>query len=294
MSVAKQQKTVTLLGAGQMGKKMAEMYIGKGYRVIVWNRNIEKASAIRGAQVASTPEEAIRESDIIIVCVLDNTAVTAILDQVNNETLKGKTLINLTTGSTEEVKLLEARLRAAGAGYLNGAIQVAPEQMGQPDTTILLAGDSSQYELAKEELDILGGNIKFLGNKASASPAMDLATLSWVYGSYFGLLYGAALVQNEGMELTDYKNIVGEIAPSFVEFFKHEINELNTGNFNITQSPLVISIGATQRIADAAKAAGLDAQFTNTMASLLKEAGNRGYDKEELTALIKVISQPRS
>lgn len=285
-------QSVSVIGLGQMGKKIAALYVEQGYRVTVWNRDRSKAQSITGVHIAATPAEAFSKSDLVIICVLDNAAVNTILDQVSDALLAGKVLVNLTTGTPQEAKTIEARLAARQAAYLNGALQVAPEQMGLPETTILLAGATPAFDATREALTILGGNIKYLSTQAAASPAMDLATLSWLYGSYIGLLYGAALVQAEGMKLHDYRDIIGEIAPPFVDFFKHEINMIEADNYNITQSPLVISIAATQRIADTAAAAGLDTAFTGSMARLLQEAGNRGYANQEATALLKVLKAP--
>ena len=292
MEKRNQEKRVAVLGLGQMGRRMAEMYLEQGYRVTVWNRNISKAHGLNGAIVARTVEQAIAGNEIIVICVLDNNAVSSILGQAGSLDFSNKTILNFTTGNPQEVKELESRLAAQGAAYLNGAIQVAPEQMGQADTTILMAGNKEKFDTVKTILDVLGGNIKYLGVNASASPAMDLATLSWVYGSYIGLLYGAALVQAEGMQLQDFRDIIGEIAPSFVEFFKHEVNMIQADNYKITQSPLIISVGATQRIADAASAAKLDTAFTNVMAGLLQQAQARGYGNQEVTAVLKVINTP--
>ncbi|QEC44294.1 NAD(P)-dependent oxidoreductase [Pseudobacter ginsenosidimutans] len=286
------ERRIAVLGLGQMGRRMAEMYVEQGYQVTVWNRNLSKAKDLSGVIVATSVEQAIADNEIIIICVLDNKAVSDILGQAGEFVFSKKTLINLTTGNPQEAKELESRLTAHGGVYLNGAIQVAPEQMGQPDTTILMAGNKERFNEVKAALDVLGGNIKFLGANASASPAMDLATLSWVYGSYIGLLYGAALVQAEGMQLQDFRDIVGEIAPSFVEFFRHEVNMIQEGNYNITQSPLIISVGATQRIAEAASAAKLDTAFTNVMAGLLQKAQARGFENQEVTAVLKVINTP--
>lgn len=285
-------KAISIIGLGQMGRKMAEIYRDNGYQVTVWNRNAAKARDIQNILVAETAGAAIAQNRMIIICVLDNAAVSSILDHAGDELFQNKIIVNLTTGSPAEVRALEARLEANGAGYLNGAIQVAPEQMGQPDTTILMGGKRTLFEETMPALAVLGGNIKYLGEKGAASPAMDLATLSWVYGSYIGLLYGAALVQQEGMQLNDYKEIVGEIAPSFLEFFKHEIDMISVENYNITQSPLAISVGATRRIAEAVVAAGLDGSFTDTMAELLRKSQERGYENQELTAVLKVIANP--
>lgn len=285
-------KNVSVIGLGQMGKKIAEIFVQKDYDVTVWNRTTEKAKQVNGSKMVDHVEQAIAQSKISILCVYDNAAVSEILNSVTDKNVfKGKIIVNFTSGSPAEVKKLEFSLKEFGAVYLNGALQVAPDQMGLPDTTILMGGEREAFNTCHPILAELGGNIKFLGEHASTSPAMDMATLSWVYGSCVGLFYGAALCQKEGINLEDYRTIVGEIAPAFLEFYKHEINMIHQDNFNVTQSPLSISVGASQRIADTVKAMGLDTDFTDAITRLLRKASDIGYGEEEVAALIKVIKK---
>jgi 3-hydroxyisobutyrate dehydrogenase-like beta-hydroxyacid dehydrogenase len=284
-------KKVSVIGLGQMGKKIAEMFTQKDYDVTVWNRTAEKAKQMPAWKIAANVEDALTQSTVSVICIYDNAAVTEILARVNSQKIfAGKTIINFTSGGPEEVKKLESWLSGRGAKYLNGAIQVAPDQMGLPDTTILIGGNREAFVSCKDLLYVLGGNIKFLGEHASSSPAMDMATLSWVYGSFLGLMYGVAFCEKEGINLKDYSTIIGEIAPSFLEFYKYEIKAIHEGNFNITQSPLSISITASQRITDTARSMGLDSEFTDVIANLLHKAKDKGYENEEVAALIKVIS----
>jgi 3-hydroxyisobutyrate dehydrogenase-like beta-hydroxyacid dehydrogenase len=285
---------ISVIGLGQMGKRIADMLIQKDYDVAVWNRTEDKSKTMKGAKIMKHAEDAVAKSAVSIICVYDNIAVTEILNAVTDKRVfAGKTIINFTTGTPDEVKNLESWLASSGATYLNGAIQVAPDQMGLPDTTILMGGQREAFAACSDIFAVLGGNIKFLGEHASSSPAMDMATLSWVYGSCVGLFYGAALCQREGIDLKEYAAIVGEIAPGFLEFYKHEINMIREANFDITQSPLSISVGASQRIADTVRAMDLDTGFPDAIANLLRKAKDQGYQDEEVAALIKVISRAR-
>jgi 3-hydroxyisobutyrate dehydrogenase-like beta-hydroxyacid dehydrogenase len=287
-------KKISVIGLGQMGKKIAELFVQKEYDVTVWNRTEEKAKHMIASKSTKKVEEAIAQSPVSIICVLDNAAVSDVLSSVSHkDVFANKIVINFTTGSPDEVKKLDSWLTSLGAAYLNGAIQVAPDQMGLQDTTLLMGGNYEAFASCREILAVLGGNIKFLGAQASASPAMDMATLSWVYGSYVGLMYGVALCQKEGINLEEYRSIIGEIAPGFLEFYKYEVDTIREGNFNITQSPLSISIGASQRIADTVKAMGLDTAFTDVIANLLRRAKDEGYEHQEVAAIIKVITNQR-
>ena len=290
MSEKSSEKKVSIIGLGQMGKKLAQIYIGDGYDVTVWNRSPEKAQDLNAHRVASGVTEALDASDVIVICVLDNSIVFDLINRAGS-VLLGKTIINFTTGSPEEVKDLEASIKSAGGFYLNGAIQVAPEQMAMADTTILMAGNKSVFDKYRALLDKLGGNIKYLAENAAASPAMDLATLSWVYGSFLGLMYGVAFSRKEGINLDQYSTVIGEIAGSFLEFYKHEIKTITENNYNITQSPMSISIIASQRITDAAKSMGLDTRFTDSVAAMLANTKKHGLENEEVSALIKIVEK---
>lgn len=274
-----------------MGTRLAELLVKQGYSVSVWNRTRSKADRIAGVQVYDDMQEAIAQSQLIIICVLDYVAIDRMMENIRDKsTLAGKTLINFTTAEPQEAETLEETLGRFNAGYLNGAIQVAPDQMGLPGTTIIVSGEKSHFESSRETLAVFGGNIKYLGGRASLASAMDLATLTWLYGSYTGLIHGIALARKTGLPLSAFSEILGEISPGFTEFFKHQIGVVESGDFKISQSPLSISVAATRRIHDAFQSTGLNPDFTKGVRDLLQSADDRGLSGQELASLVKVIS----
>jgi 3-hydroxyisobutyrate dehydrogenase-like beta-hydroxyacid dehydrogenase len=284
-------KQVTIIGLGQMGTRLAELLVAKGYTVSVWNRTRAKADGIAGVKVFEDVEEAVRQSPLIVICVLDYVAVDRILDNIGDKSiLDGKTLINFTTADPQEAEALEATLANVNAGYVNGAIQVAPDQMGLPETTIIVSGNQDHFERSRDALAVFGGNIKYLGDRAALASAMDLATLTWLYGSYTGLIHGIVLAQKTGLPLGSFSEILGEITPGFTEFFKHQIGVVEKDDFTISQSPLAISVAATQRIHNAFGAAGMQTDFVKTISDLLQKADSRGFASQELAALVKVVA----
>ena len=290
MENIRKTEKVSVIGLGQMGLKLAALLKAANKEVTVWNRSLSKAASLKGVIVARSAEEAILASEVTVVCVYDNQALWEILKQSGDGSLlKGKTLINFTTGSPSENDDLEDWMKAKEAAYLTGAIQAAPDQMGLPETTILLSGGERSYNSCRNLLQIFGGNIKYLGGRASLSSAMDLATLSWLYGSFTGLMYGAAMCENMGLDLGLYRDLVAETTPGITDFLKHEISVISQKEFQVSQSPLAISVTATQRIVDAVTAFGLDSRFPEQIALLLKEAQEQGLGNSELASLVGVI-----
>jgi 3-hydroxyisobutyrate dehydrogenase-like beta-hydroxyacid dehydrogenase len=290
----KEKKQITVLGLGNMGIKLAELLADSGEVVTVWNRTIEKASGIRNAHVEPDLQKAVSKSAVYVICVYDYAATWQILHALDDKSLlEGKTVINFTTGAPEEAEAVESWLKEYAAGYINGALQAAPDQMGLAETTILLSGDKEIYDANQEVLKILGGNLKYLGSKASLASAVDLASLSWLYGSYIGLIYGVAMCEQVGVDLEEYSKIITEIAPGFTQFFKHQIRTIDSNNFSITQSPLAISVTATQRIYKAVQGYGMDAEFWQSITALFSHADRMGLGNKEVAAMIGVIDKKR-
>jgi 3-hydroxyisobutyrate dehydrogenase-like beta-hydroxyacid dehydrogenase len=277
-----------------MGSTLARLLLRSGYRVTVWNRTSAKADPLvrDGALLAPSAASAVSASPIVVICVHDYKATNDILDTKDaSSALAGRVLVQLSTGSPQEARDSEAWARERGADYLDGAIQAAPSQMGRPDTTILVSGAERAFQRTEPLLRIFGGSVKYLGEQVGSASAMDLATLSYIYGAGLGFFHGARVCESEGFRVDTYGSLVAEISPSFGEFLKHEGAVIQSGNYAASESPLKISVEATERLAQTAREAGINSEFPRFVAGLLKRAMAAGYGEEEVAALIKVLRE---
>lgn len=286
----KTTKEVTVLGLGMMGTTLARLLLESGYHVTIWNRSPQKAAQLveQGAILADTAAAAISASPIVVMCVYDYKAANEILFP-GETAMAGKVLIQLTSGSPAEARESEVWAKQHSAEYIDGGIQAAPGQMGRPDTPILLSGAESAYRKSEDVLKVFGGNLTYLGEKIGAASAMDLATLSAIYGSVIGFFHGARIMESEGFPVDEYANVVAGITPSFGDFLKHEGHVIHSGDFTISESPLRISVEAVDRILQQANEARIHNGFPKYTAGLFKQAADAGYGGEELAALIKVL-----
>jgi 3-hydroxyisobutyrate dehydrogenase-like beta-hydroxyacid dehydrogenase len=282
----------SVIGLGKMGVTLARLLLRAGYRVTVWNRTPEKAAALvrEGARLAPSAADATQASSLLVLCVHDYAAARDILKApAVADALTGRTLVNLSTGSPKDARDLEQWIHARGARYLDGAIQAAPAQMGQPDTTILLSGEAAAFAAAEPALKVFAGNLTHLGEGIGAAAAMDLATLSYVYGASIGFFHGTRIAEVEGFRVDDYGTIVAKIAPAFGEFLKYESAVIQSGDFTATESPLSISVEATARLVKTARESGINDELPGFVASFFRRAVAAGYESEEAAAIIKVL-----
>jgi 3-hydroxyisobutyrate dehydrogenase-like beta-hydroxyacid dehydrogenase len=283
---------VSVVGLGTMGSTLARLLLRASHRVTVWNRTREKTDPLaqEGAVVATSVAAAVEASPIVVICVYDYKAANLILDTKDvASALSGRLVVQLTTGSPQEARDSERWMQRHQAEYLDGAIQAAPSQMARPDTTILVSGAESAFRRGEPVLKVFGGNVKYLGESIAAASAMDLATLSYVYGAWLGFVHGARIAESEGFRVDHYGSLVAEISPAFGEFFKHEGAVIQSGDFAVSESPLRISVEATERLAQAAREAGINAEVPTFASALFQRAVAAGYGEEEVAALIKVF-----
>ncbi|HZZ38779.1 MAG TPA: NAD(P)-dependent oxidoreductase [Acidobacteriaceae bacterium] len=113
---------IAFLGLGKMGSAIARHLLKSGESLTVWNRTRSHAEALagEGAQVASTPAEAVQKAEIVFTMVMDDAALEEILYKGNLlETLpKGAVHVALSTLSVALSKKLEEEHDRRGQQYV--------------------------------------------------------------------------------------------------------------------------------------------------------------------------------
>src|SRR5438067_9995012 len=77
--------TISYLGLGTMGGGMASNLLNAGYKLTVWNRSAEKCKpfARKGARVAESPADAVRDADLVIYMLSNDQAVEEVVFGAN-------------------------------------------------------------------------------------------------------------------------------------------------------------------------------------------------------------------
>ena len=135
---------ISIIGLGSMGSALAKTLLKSNSEVSVWNRTLSKAKELnhKEANICLSPKEAIENSELIIVCLLNYKVWSNIIDShLTNIDLNGKTIIQLTTGSVEEVLEHNEWVKKHHGNLLEGAILCLPSQIGTKDSSIIVSGN---------------------------------------------------------------------------------------------------------------------------------------------------------
>ena len=171
---------IGFIGLGNMGLPMAGNLLKAGYRVGVWNRTRDRATALQaeGATVVSRPEE-VAEPGGLFISSLSNDQVLEEVVGANTELLRrlGRGGIHIsasTVAPTTSQRLAEGH-QQYGVTYLAAPVLGRPDAAAAAKLWIFLSGPAEAKERARPVLQVLGQGVFDLGEDPSAANVVKLA-----------------------------------------------------------------------------------------------------------------------
>jgi 3-hydroxyisobutyrate dehydrogenase-like beta-hydroxyacid dehydrogenase len=285
----KRMSEVSVLGLGAMGSALARVLLQKEYDVTVWNRSPEKKQPLveAGARAAVTAAEALQASPVIFICVADYEATKEMLSGHDiARQLAGRTLVQLSTGTSREARESEAWVTQLGGEYLDGAIIAYPDHIGTEVAKILIAGLEGSFERCKHVLECLGGVI-YVGTGIGAAAALDMALLSYYLSLYLGVIQGAHLCESEGVGIEVFASLLERGAARALAKTIHK------NDYTQTDAPIRVWAASVHRIQAQAHDSGSSQQLPDFLVGVLKRAMESGHGESDIAALIEVLRHAR-
>ena len=285
--------TVTVLGLGAMGHALAAAFVDAGHRVTVWNRTPGRADRLvaRGAREAVTAAEAVRASDLVVVCLLDQTASRAVLGPLAAD-LRGRVLADLSSDVPQRAREAAAWAAAEGIDYLDGTVVVNVPMVGADDALVLYCGPRSAFERHERTLRALGGATTYLGEDHALAAAYDVAVLDYFWTSMAGIVHAFALAHAEGIAATDLAPHLlgnGGLLSSLVPAMAAEVD---AGVYSGDADNLVMDAAGVEHVLHAAEQHGLDVGALQGVKAVADRAIALGYGASGWTATIEAVRRP--
>lgn len=253
---------MTVVGAGRMGSALARALLDGGHAVTVWNRTPARAEPLReaGAAIAVDLRDAIAASDVTVMNVANQTVVGELLDAADAaSTLRGKTLIQLTTGTPTDGRRGQEFAVEHGIAYLDGAIMAYPRTIGTEAAVILFSGEREVFS-AQESLLRTLGTPHYAGADPGLAAVSDAALLAFFFATVAGFLYGANVSRAAGIEIAEYLALADPFFKSFItEAVEETAERIAGGRYDEAQSSTDTDVAAIDLlIVDASRDVGVD------------------------------------
>ncbi|SDN76580.1 NAD(P)-dependent oxidoreductase [Lentzea jiangxiensis] len=278
-------EAITVLGLGNLGRALAEAFLRGGHSVTVWNRSAAKASelAVGGAVVAPTVAEAVASADLVVVAVLDHPAAREVLRGAD---VRGRALVNVTSGTPEEAREMARWAAEQGAEYLHGAVYAVPQTIGTAESSINYSGSSAVPARWREVLGLLG-KVTLLGDDAGRASGYDVAILSAMYGLLGGFLHAAALARSGGIRVAELTPVLlswlADLQPALVTF----ADEIDSGSYAAGESSLAMNQTGLGMLLRAARAQGVPFAALESVKELVDRQVAEGHGTDSFARAVE-------
>jgi 3-hydroxyisobutyrate dehydrogenase-like beta-hydroxyacid dehydrogenase len=268
---------VTVLGLGPMGHAIAAAFAAAGHQTTVWNRTAGRPTP---DGCVRTPDltEAVTAGKTVVVCLLDYDAVRSVLTPLA-AALRGRTLVNVTSGSPDAARALAAWAASHDVAYTDGAIMTPTVTIGTPSATVLLSGRPTDV------LAPLGGTQTYLGTDPGRAAAFDVALLDIFWTSVTGVVHAFALARSENIAATELAPLASGIAdllPTVIDSHSARLTANDhAGNFSNLRS----AAAGMAHVVATAEARGIDASVLRAAHALARRAVDTGHGADGLSRL---------
>jgi 3-hydroxyisobutyrate dehydrogenase-like beta-hydroxyacid dehydrogenase len=285
---------VTVIGTGRMGSALASALFNKGFATTVWNRSAAKTEPLSrlGLRVACSVLEAVSEADVVIVNINNYNATLQLLRHPEIESaLRGKTVVQLTTGTPDEARDMESWARPHGIDYLDGALMSNPIDIGTPKGTALYSGSEELFNRVRPTLLALGDNAMFVGKEIGHASALDMAALAFATGAQLGFLQGYVIYEAENLPAEGYAPFIRSLMPVLEMMLTRLHGAVQAKDYDNTQASLDVWAPCPRELIKWCRNHGVDHSFVEPQLSLMEKAINAGRGQADFAYLYEVLRE---
>jgi 3-hydroxyisobutyrate dehydrogenase len=165
------------IGLGLMGTAMSLRLLEKGWTVNVWNLEPERVAAVvaAGAIAKASPADVMRDSDIVLMCVLHGEAVAQCVfgeHGVAETATADKILVDHSTIDPAKSRAFAERLRReTGMAFVDAPVSGGPIAARQGTLTVMAGGDAQAIAAVKAVMSDLSANFTHIGPSGAGQAA---------------------------------------------------------------------------------------------------------------------------
>jgi 3-hydroxyisobutyrate dehydrogenase-like beta-hydroxyacid dehydrogenase len=285
---------VTVIGAGRMGSALAAALHKRGFDTTVWNRTSSKTEPLSrlGLRVAPNVLEAVGNAEIVIVNINNYESTNQLLRQPAIESaLRGKVLVQLSSGTPDEAREMESWARPRAIDYLDGAIINYPVDIGKPQGTVLYSGPDELFNRVKPVLLAFGDNAMFVGKEIGQASATDIAALSFCMGAMLGFLHGYIVYEAENLPIGGYLQVIKTLMPAIEAALADLCQKIQSKDYGNTQASLETWAVAPRELIGWCEKHRVNHTFADPQLRLIERAVKGGKGHLDLAYLYEVLKQ---
>ena len=206
---------VAFIGLGVMGYPMAGYISKAGHNVTVFNRTKSKAEkwvSEYNGKMAETPAEAAKDAEYIFTCVGNDNDLREVTFGENGafKTIqKNSVYIDNTTASATIAREIYEYAKKNGFGSLDAPVSGGQAGAENGALTVMIGGDQSDFDKAKDKIDCYSKKMKLLGSAGSGQLAKMVNQIC-IAGLVQGLSEGINFGMKAGLNMEDVIEVISK------------------------------------------------------------------------------------
>lgn len=206
-----QQSRIGLVGVGRMGSGMAANWAAKGFAPVLWDTDARGMHALveQGASAASSLEQLVRETDVVVTSLPGEAALIDIARRIA-ACGDGSAKAVIETSTVSAACKLAARdlLAPAGIRMLDSPLIGGAMQARAAKLTVLASGDADLYEQCLPPLRAISASQHYIGSFGE-STKLKLVVNHLVGISNVVVAETLALARRAGLDLATVAAVIG-------------------------------------------------------------------------------------
>jgi 3-hydroxyisobutyrate dehydrogenase len=206
---------IAVLGVGTMGSAFARRLLGAGMRVSVWDVSSTAAARLApaGAQVAATPEDAVRDADVVLTMVPTIASIEETMPRALSALPPGATWLQMSTigvDGTERAMAL-AQAQRPDVVFIDSPVSGSKIPAEEGKLLILASGPAAVLDALAPVFSALGQKT-MRWERAGSGSRMKLVLNTWLAVLDEGIAEVAVLAQSLDVSLSDVSACIGSTA----------------------------------------------------------------------------------
>ena len=288
---------IAFLGLGVMGAPMAGHLASAGHEVTVYNRTTAKAEAWiakHGGAFATTPAEAAKGAAFVFACVGDDAdirSVTTGADGAFSTMEAGAIFIDNTTASAAVARELAEAAHAAGLGFLDAPVSGGQAGAENGALTVMVGGEAAHFEAAEPLMKAYGAKVTLMG-PSGAGQLTKMVNQICIAGLVQGLSEALNFGQNAGLDMDKVLEVIsGGAAQSWQMVNRGHTMVRDEFDFGFALDWMRKDL---RIVFEEAAANGSPLPVTAQVAQFYAMLSERGYGRNDTSALIRLLRHPQS
>jgi 3-hydroxyisobutyrate dehydrogenase-like beta-hydroxyacid dehydrogenase len=287
-------KNIAFIGAGLMGVPMTKRLLSAGFGVRVWNRTVAKLGPLlaAGAQLATSPADAARGTDAVLVCLSDAEALEAVLfseqgvsDGVNSASI----LVDFSTIGPGPTITFAQRLQArCGTSWVDAPVSGGATGAEQGKLVVFCGGSTADIERVSPIFRAIGQRYTRMGD-LGAGQALKLCNQLIVASNLVAIAEALALARASHLKLSALPDA---LAGGFADSLPLQIfgRRMAAGNSEPVLGELGLMLKDLRAVDELARIGSCRLPLKDAALESYVRAAERGLLHQDLSALFSLYS----